>query len=46
MKIERLIYANWEDFTGKSYEPEALLLETQWLHEETTLDNSTGNFHH
>ena len=30
---------------GKSYEPEALLLEIQWLYEETTLDNSTGNFY-
>ena len=39
------IYASWEDLMGKSYEPGALLLEIQWLHEQATLDNSTGDFH-
>ena len=27
-----------------SYEPRALLLEIQWLHDKTTMDNTTGNF--
>ena len=31
---------------GKSYEPGALQLEIQWLHGETTIDSSTGNFSH
>ena len=46
MKIKRLIYTSWEDFTGESYEAGELLLEIQRLHDETTMDNSTGNFSH
>ena len=44
MEINIYIATSWEDSTGESYEPRALLLELQWLHNETTMDNSTGNF--
>ena len=30
----------------ESYEPGALLLEIQWLPDETTMENSSGNFLH
>ena len=31
---------------GESHEPGELQLEIQWLHDETTIDNSGGNFSH
>ena len=47
MEIQRLIYISWEDSTGESYEPGHFNWKySQGLHDETTMDNSTGNFSH
>ena len=45
MLLASVEYTSWEDLMGESYEPVVLLLEIQWLDDETTVDNSTGNFH-